>query len=116
MLRSVDMARKSDSILAHFRKRRQAHHLIATAVSQYWTPLSHEIVQSAQPIDLFRTGAKHTMISVSQDVFRAVLLPLLRPTLLSSCCGFDRHEGKCADIAPLHRARAGLRFVVCRGN
>src|SRR3546814_12705587 len=78
MLRSVDMARKSDSILAHFRKRRQAHHLIATAVSQYRTPPSHEIVQAAQPIDPFRTGAKHQMISVAQDDVRAGRLHFLR--------------------------------------
>src|SRR3546814_6044441 len=66
MLRSVDMARKSDSIFAHFRKRRQAHHLIATAVSQYRTPPSHEIVQAAQPIDPFRTRAKRSAEHTSE--------------------------------------------------
>src|SRR3546814_8551410 len=92
MLQSVDMARKSDSILAHFRKRRQAHHLIATAVSQYRTPPSHEIVQAAQPLDPFRTGAKHQMISVAQDDVRAGRLHFLRTHRLPGCCGSDRHE------------------------
>ena len=111
VLAAIEVAAEFDALLGQLAQLAEAHHLIAAGIGQDRAVPVHEPVKTAKPRDAFGAGAQHKVIGVAEDYVRAGCTHSLRLHRLDRGGGANRHEGRRADLAALHRDDAGARLA-----
>jgi len=106
------MAFEGHALFRQLAQPRQAHHLKPAGIGEDRLVPVHELMQPAQTVDPFGSGAQHQMIGIAQQDIRTGRGDAFGHHRLDRGGSAHRHEGRRANIAPRGRDDTGTRRTI----